>query len=114
MRQQGAEGSGSFATGLRIVPAKNLPPLTFEIEPGSVVYLGDLHGMTQAGRNLLGMKVTGDGYPQVRDCHQRDIEILYNKYPQFRGKVRQQLLPLGPWVPEEMKQGLPASPACGA
>jgi hypothetical protein len=94
----------SNGTGLRILPNKDLPPLVFEVRPGAVVYLGDFHGMTAVGRNILGMKVTGGGYPELRDRHERDIPIFESKYPQFRGKVEMQLLPQGPWVTDELKR----------
>jgi hypothetical protein len=101
----------SNGTGLRIFPGKGLQPLVFDIRPGSVVYLGDFHGITAVGRNLFGMKITGDGYPELRDSHQRDIPIFESKYPQFRGKAELQLLPVGPWVGEEAKKRLdPTTP----
>ncbi len=96
----------SNGTGLRILPGKGLQPLVFDIRPGSVVYLGDFHGLTAVGRNLFGMKITGDGYPELRDSHERDIPIFESKYPQFRGKAQMQLLPPGPWVSEESKKRL--------
>jgi hypothetical protein len=86
-------------TGLRVVPNKNLPPLVFEIKPGAIVYLGDFHGVTTEGRNLLGIPITAGGYPVLRDSHVRDLPIFEAKYPQFRGKADLQLLPMGPWMP---------------
>jgi hypothetical protein len=77
-----------------------------------VVYLGDFHGMTEGGRNLFGMKVTGGGYPELRDRRQRDVPMFEAKYPQFRGKTELALLPEGPWVSGAGRKQLePTSPA---
>jgi hypothetical protein len=97
-------------TGLRIIPDKDLPPLDFDIKAGSVVYLGDFHGMTEVGRNLFGMKVTGSGYPELRDRHQRDVQMFEAKYPQFRGKTELALLPQGPWVSGAVRKQLELTP----
>ena len=48
--------------------------------------------------------VTGDGYPVLRDRRDRDIPIFEASYPQLRGKIETQLLPPGPWLPDEEKQ----------
>jgi len=102
----------SNGTGLRILPTKELPHLEFEIKPGCVIYLGDFHGITATGRNIFGMKVTGGGYPVLRDRHERDIAVFESKYPQFHGKAQMQLLPPGPWVTSDLKKQLdPAIPS---
>jgi hypothetical protein len=98
-------------TGLRILPDKDLPPLEFDVKAGSIVYLGDFHGMTVVGRNLFGMKITGGGYPVLRDRHARDVPIFEAKYPQFRGHTELALLPQGPWVSGAVRQQLEAPPA---
>jgi hypothetical protein len=99
-------------SGLRIMPTKDLPPLEFEIKSGSIVYLGDFHGITATGRNIFGIKITGGGYPELRDSHERDFAVLDSKYPQFHGKAQIQLLPLGPWLSEDIRKQIePGHPA---
>ena len=85
-------------TGLRIKPSEKPAPLVFEVVSGQVKYLGNLHANIQTGKNIFGSTVTGDGYPEVRDQQQRDIPMFENKYPQFKGKIVLDLLPVGPWV----------------
>ena len=91
--------SFSNGTGLFISPKVTPPPLPFEVKAGSVIYLGDIHGLLGVGRNLIGMKSAGDVEPEVRDRHERDLAVLDAKYPQFRGKAVVQLLPTGAWAP---------------
>lgn len=85
-------------TGLRIFSKEKPVPLVFEVSKGQIKYLGNLHANLQTGKNLFGMTITGNGFPEVRDQGKRDIPMLEEKYPQFKGKVAIDLLPLGPWV----------------
>lgn len=84
-------------SGLRILPKEKLAPLTFEVTRGQIKYLGNLHANLATGKNVFGMTIVGDGYPEVRDLRQRDMSLLDNRYPQFRGKASTELLPLGVW-----------------
>ena len=93
-------------TGLRIRPSEKPIPLMFEVVSGQVKYLGNLHANLQTGKNIFGLTVTGDGYPEVRDQHQRDIPMFENKYPQFKEKIVLDLLPLGPWIQSETRKQL--------
>lgn len=85
-------------TGLRISPREKPTPLVFEVISGQVKYLGNLHANLATGKNIFGITITGDGYPEVRDQQQRDIPMLENRYPQFSGKVVIDMLRLGPWI----------------
>jgi len=88
----------SNGSGLRIFPKEKPRPLEFEVASGSVKYLGNLHANLQTGKNIFGKNITGNGYPEVIDRQSRDIPMFEDKYPQFKGKVGLELLPLGPWV----------------
>ena len=85
-------------SGLRIFPKEKPKPLEFEVVSGKVKYLGNLHAKLQTGKNIFGITITGNGYPEVIDRQTRDIPMFEEKYPQFKGKVALELLPLGPWV----------------
>lgn len=85
-------------SGLRVFPRNKPTPLAFDVAPGQVTYLGNLHANLMTGKNVFGITITGDGYPEVRNQQQRDIALFENKYPQFKDKVVVKLLPLGPWA----------------
>jgi hypothetical protein len=85
-------------TGLRIFPREKPTPLVFEVISGQVKYLGNLHANLATGKNIFGITITGDGYPEVRDQQRRDILMFENRYPQFSGKVVIDMLRLGPWL----------------
>lgn len=92
-------------TGLRVFPKEKPSPLTFEVVGGQVKYLGNLHANLATGKNIFGITITGDGYPEVRDQQQRDIPLFEDRYPQFKGKITVDLIQLGPWMasPETRK-----------
>ncbi len=83
---------------LEIHPKEHPTPLVFEVAAGQIKYLGNLHANLGTGKNVFGMTSVGNGYPEVRDERNRDISMIDFKYPQFRGKVVYELLPLGPWT----------------
>jgi hypothetical protein len=85
-------------TGMRIFPKEKPAPLVFHVGAGEIKYLGNLHANLQAGKNLFGKSIVGDGYPEVRDLRERDIRMFEVKYPQFKGKVVADILGLGPWI----------------
>lgn len=60
-------------------------PIPFVISPGSVTYLGSLHGQTIMGKNLFGMDVPGSGTTDITDKSERDIPMLLDKYPMLNG-----------------------------
>lgn len=88
-------------TGLRIFPKEIPDQLTFEVKPGEIKYLGNLHANLQSGKNVFGMTIVGNGFPEVRDRRTRDIELFEAKYPQFKDKTKIELLTLGPWITKE-------------
>lgn len=88
-------------TGLRIFPKETPDQLVFEVTAGEIKYLGNLHANLQIGRNIFGMTIVGNGFPEVRDQRTRDIGLFERKYPQFKDKAVIELLNLGPWITEE-------------
>lgn len=84
-------------TGLLSYPEMRPTPLVFEVISGQVKYLGNLHANVQVGKGLFGIPFIQNGYPEIRDQQQRDIPIFEKEYPQFKGKIKVDLLHLGPW-----------------
>ncbi len=85
-------------SGLRIFPREKPAPLDFHVAAGEVKYLGNLHAILQTGKNLFGITVVGNGYPEVRDEQERDIAVFKEKYPQLKNGIVVDLLSLGPWI----------------
>lgn len=81
-------------------PEGPLPPLAFEVKPGSVTYLGNLHGKLRWGQNLFGGNVVVGAITEVRDESARDLELVLQRYPQFKGRITVAPLPVGPWQPQ--------------
>lgn len=89
----------TYGGALTIEPRTRLTPLEFQVVAGEIKYLGNLHTNVRMGKNLVGLPVAGDGYPEVRDQRARDVAQFEGKYPQFKEKVKVDVLTLGPWVP---------------
>lgn len=85
-------------TGMGSSPSEGPMPLIFSLKAGEVKYLGNLHGKLTKIEKFLGVPVFYFGYPEIRDRQERDIPMFEQRYPQFKGKVVIDLLPLGPWV----------------
>ena len=85
----------------KLVPINRPPTLEFDLKPGEVVYIGNLHMNIKTGKNLFGWTINGDAYAQVLDRHERDLNLLNARYPQFSSKVVTRLLPIGPWINSE-------------
>jgi len=88
----------SNGTGLRIFPKESPPPLEFDVVSGHVKYIGNLHANLQIGKNVFEIPITADGYPEVIDRQARDLPLFESRYPQLKGKVTVDLLPIGPWM----------------
>lgn len=84
-------------TGMWIGPAKTPSSLVFEVVSGEAIYLGNLHAHLLTGKNIFGITIVTDGYPEIRDLRDRDMPLLESRYPQFKGLVKMAVLPLGPW-----------------
>lgn len=85
-------------TGLRIFPKEKPKPLIFDVASGQIKYLGNLNGNLYTGKNIFGITIVANGYPEVLDRRERDIPIFEKKYPQLKGKIVVDLLPMGPWI----------------
>ncbi|MEK8051036.1 hypothetical protein AACH10_12370 [Ideonella sp. DXS22W] len=74
------------------------PPLTFEVQAGSVTYLGNLHGHLNWTRNALGVDMLSSAEVTVRHEADRDLAAIFKSYPQLRGKVDVKPLPAMRWA----------------
>lgn len=83
--------------GYEITPATEPPPLEFDVAAGSIQYIGNLHLNLESGKNLVGLTVVADVQPEVRDMSARDLALVERIYPQFKGRIVINMLPLGPW-----------------
>lgn len=73
------------------------PALTFEVTPGTVQYLGNVHGQLLWGRNPFGIDILAGAVPEVRNEADRDLAVILKDYPQLQGKVVVQPLATGVW-----------------
>lgn len=81
-----------------ITPRKQPPPLVFDVLPGSVIYLGNIHASIVWGQNPLKFYLAIGAVPEIRDEAVRDIPLILKEYPQLQGKIQTKLLPMGPWL----------------
>lgn len=86
-------------TGNTLIYPKAAPqPLMFEVNEGEVVYIGNVHMNYATGKNIIGLNITVDAIPEVKDNHRRDIERFLYKYKNFdESKIVSKVLPSGLW-----------------
>jgi hypothetical protein len=99
-------------TGLRIIPKEAPTPLGFDLAPGEVKYIGNLHATLATGKNIFRVTIVASGYPEVKDQRERDLPLFEEQFPQFKGRAVIGLLSQGPWVPnaEVVRQLQPQPP----
>ena len=95
---------------LQLGPASKLPPLEFSLQAGQVKYLGNLHARIQMRRNFVRRQVLADAVPEIRDMHDRDVELFKKRYPQFKDQVSIETLPLGLWTSAAGTSGTISTP----
>lgn len=69
---------GGFA---QISPKTKPTPLTFNIQPGKITYLGNLHINTVSGKNIFGVEIPVGGDPIITNNQNIDFNLLKAKYP---------------------------------
>jgi hypothetical protein len=85
--------------GIREITPKYSPPERMtRVEAGSITYLGNVHARTEWGRNPFGIPLLAAGVPSWRDEAARDLDLVYQTYPQLRGRVTVRLLEGGNWI----------------
>lgn len=88
----------SNGTGMRIYPKEAPASLEFDLAPGAIKYLGNLHAHLMTGKNIFRVTTVGNGYLEVRDQRERDLPLFEEQFPQFKGKAVVDLLDQGPWT----------------
>lgn len=92
-----AQLMGSLGTR-SVSPRTPPPPLEFELVPGSVTYIGNIHAHLKWARNFLGMSLLDGGLVEIRNEAERDLGAVYVTYPMLKSRVEIRPLPLGLWV----------------
>lgn len=83
-----------------ISPKKPPTPIKFDVQPGSVTYIGNVHGSLLWGKNLFGIPLVAGAIPEIRNEAERDMKLILKDYPQLEGKVVVSPLSPGPWLAE--------------
>lgn len=91
----------SLATGvgLFIHPPK-LEPIEFEIIPGKITYLGNLHMNNSYGKNIFGIPLARGGIVSFADKEERDMKVFKEKAPKIILPIRKQLPQMPFWLPK--------------
>ena len=83
--------------GIRTVaPELPLSHNSFEVLPGTVTYIGNIHGKLLWAKNTFGMDLLAGGIPLSGNEAKRDVALFLKNYPQLSGKVDIKPLPPGP------------------
>jgi hypothetical protein len=73
-----------FGNGNRqTVPAEEFS-LPFSVEANSVHYMGNFHFQHRFHKNLFGMTVSTDANIGFTDEEQRDLELIFQRYPYLK------------------------------
>ena len=88
----------SIGTDIRIIKPKKSPaPITFEVLPGSITYIGNMHGGLVLSKTPFGYDMSAGAFPQIRNEAERDMTVILKDYPQLAGKVDFAPLRSGSW-----------------
>lgn len=88
-------------TGLGInsfTPKQPPQPLTFEVRPGSITYIGNVHGNLLWRKNIFGIDLAAGAIIEVKNEADRDVNMILKDYPQLNGKVVITPLRTGVWL----------------
>lgn len=97
--QHTIDGWQVASAGARIYPRVRAPALTFEVQAGQVLYLGNLHAQLTLGHQMFfGNRAAYGAVPVVQDKSTQDIAIAEKLTPTLKGRIQSALLPLGPWM----------------
>ena len=87
--------------GIRsITPKSSSPSIPFEVQPRSVMYIGNVHASLGWGKNLFGVDLLADAFPKVGNEFERDVKLILKDYPQLEGKIVVKPLRPGLWLTE--------------
>ena len=84
--------------GTNFHPLRSPPPLEFTVNPGEIVYLGNIHFHVSIHENWFGRQFAANPIVEIRDATERDMKIIKNLYPGLlQQEVTVKLLPQGRW-----------------
>lgn len=87
--------------GTRVVQPRAQPtPIAFEVEAGTVTYIGNLHAELLWAKNPMRIDILAGAIPEVRHQPDRDLPRVYAEYPGLRGRVAVRPIASGPWRSE--------------
>lgn len=78
-------------------PKQQPSPITFEVRPGSVTYIGNVHGNLLWGKNIFGIDLVAGAIPQVKNEAERDVSMVLKDYPQLNGRIVVAPIRTGSW-----------------
>jgi len=85
----------SLSTGYnKFIHPKPLKPITFEITPGHITYLGNIHMNNSYGKNIFGIALARGGLVSFHNEFDRDFQALMTKRPNI------EVLPVVDQVPD--------------
>jgi len=64
-----------------VISPKKLEPITFEVKPGKITYLGNYHIDTLYGKNILGIDIPAGAKITISDKEYRDLSIAKKEHP---------------------------------
>jgi len=66
-----------------IFPRYKPEEIEFKIEPGKIVYIGEIYFHFRMGENLFGMSRVFGGYPEIKNSFERDYELFKVNYSRY-------------------------------
>jgi len=82
--------------GIRtVIPELPLSHNGFDVLPGTVTYIGNIHGKLLWAKNIFGIDLLAGGIPTSKNEAERDVPIFLKNYPQLSGKIDIKPLPSG-------------------
>jgi len=64
-----------------VIGPKKIEPITFEVKPGQITYLGNYHIDTLYGKNILGIDIPAGAKITISDKEYRDLSIAKKEHP---------------------------------
>jgi len=84
--------------GTNFYPLRPPPPLEFTVNPGEVVYLGNIHFHASIHENWFGRQFAANPIVEILDEKERDMMLIKKLYPGLLQQgISVKLLPQGRW-----------------
>ena len=78
-----------------VIPELPLSRNGFDVLPGTVIYIGNIHGKWLWAKSILGIDLLAGGIPICKNEAERDIPLFLKNYPELSGKIDIKPLPSG-------------------